>query len=409
MTKATSEHFRGFDGIRAIAILLVVLWHGASETRFPMPALGPLVPVVTMGWAGVDLFFALSGFLITSLLLREERRNLAATGHAHFSLKHFYIRRALRILPVFYVVFLLNTFLLSDYLPSVDGRHVLESRSPLGLWPYATFWGNYFFAYHPYFGSGAVYPGAGYGVLWSLCVEEHFYLLWPSFLAMVKTLRTRVLVAVALCLLMAAGRFIAQATQTGHMENIPQLSHERMDSILWGALGALLVDRIPAQTTIRRLLLLLLAGVTWLLVARGDLSALSRPSPFGISVGLTLLALIATVVLVELVQVPRSLLVRILDWAPIAWVGRLSYAMYLVHFQAIDLGRALLFQKPRAPTLLNFVLTQTVFVLLSIACAAVLHILVERPFLRLKDKFGTRRMPRSISRAAEASTSGRGQ
>jgi peptidoglycan/LPS O-acetylase OafA/YrhL len=70
-----------------------------------------------------------------------------------------------------------------------------------------------------------------------------------------------------------------------------------------------------------------------------------------------------------------------------AWVGRLSYAMYLVHFQAIDLGRQLVFTQPRAPTLTSFVLIQGLFVLLSVAGAVVLHILVERPFLRLKDRF----------------------
>jgi peptidoglycan/LPS O-acetylase OafA/YrhL len=384
---SSSTHFRGFDGVRAIAILLVVLWHGANATRFPIDALGPLGPVVTMGWSGVDLFFALSGFLITSLLLREERRCETATGQATFSLKRFYLRRALRILPVFYAVFLLNTYLFSGYLPCTDGQKVLASGSPLGLWPYATFWGNYFAAYHEVFGKGAVFPGSAYAVLWSLCVEEHFYLLWPSFLALVKSPRLRISVAVTVCLAMAIGRFIAQSGQAAHVENIPQLSHVRMDSILWGAVGAMVVDRLPSIATPRRLVLLLGAALIGGLVWRGDLTALSKPSPLGISVGLTLLALVSTTLLVELIKAPQSWLVRALEWSPIAWVGRLSYAMYLVHFQAIDLGRQLVFTQPRAPTLTSFVLIQGLFVLLSVAGAVVLHILIERPFLRLKDRF----------------------
>jgi peptidoglycan/LPS O-acetylase OafA/YrhL len=138
----------------------------------------------------------------------------------------------------------------------------------------------------------------------------------------------------------------------------------------------------------RRLALAVGAGLIVWLVARGDLTAVSRPSAFGIAIGLTLLALVSTVLLVELIKAPDSWLARALEWAPIAWIGRLSYAMYLIHFQAIDLGRQLVFSTPRAPTLTNFLLVQAVFVLLSVAGAAVLHILVERPFLRLKDRFG---------------------
>jgi peptidoglycan/LPS O-acetylase OafA/YrhL len=386
--RASHAHFRGFDGLRAVAILLVILWHGATTTRFPTGALGPLRPLVAMGWAGVDLFFALSGFLITALILREERRAEATVGQARFSLRRFYLRRALRILPVFYAVFFLNTYLFSGSLPSVEGRRVLDSASPLGLWPYATFWGNYFSAYHPHFGKGVVFPGTAYAVLWSLCVEEHFYLLWPSFLALVKPWRQRIGAAVVACLIMAILRFVSQSAPFGDPSSIPQLSHLRMDSILWGAVGAILIDRIPSRAGPRRLALAVGAGLIVLLVARGDLTAVSRPSAFGIAIGLTLLALVSTVLLVELIKVPDSGLARALEWAPIAWVGRLSYAMYLIHFQAIDLGRQLVFSTPRAPTLTNFLLVQAVFVLLSVAGAAVLHILVERPFLRLKDRFG---------------------
>jgi peptidoglycan/LPS O-acetylase OafA/YrhL len=218
-------------------------------------------------------------------------------------------------------------------------------------------------------------------------VEEHFYLLWPSFLALVKSPRLRISVAVTICLAMAIGRFIAQSGQATHVENIPQLSHVRMDSILWGAVGAMVIDRLPSIATPRRLVLLLGAALIGGLVWRGDLTALSKPSPLGISLGLTLLALVSTTLLVELIKAPQSWLVRSLEWSPIAWVGRLSYAMYLVHFQAIDLGRQLVFTQPRAPTLTSFVLIQGLFVLLSVAGAVVLHILVERPFLRLKDRF----------------------
>jgi peptidoglycan/LPS O-acetylase OafA/YrhL len=109
--------------------------------------------------------------------------------------------------------------------------------------------------------------------------------------------------------------------------------------------------------------------------------------------GLTLLALFSTVVLFELVKSPNTWLVRALDWGPLALVGRLSYAMYLIHFQAIDLGRILLYGKMRSPTTLNFVLMCGLFIVLTLATAALLHVLIELPFLRLKARFASARTP----------------
>lgn len=389
--------FRGFDGVRAIAILLVILWHGALVSHFPQAAMGPLRPLVMTGWAGVDLFFALSGFLITTLILREEQRSLARDGQPRFSLRRFYLRRALRILPVFAVVFLVNTFLLSEHLGSVHGRRVLESDSPLGLWPYATFWGNYFIQQNHLWSRAIVDPGEAYTVFWSLCVEEHFYLLWPFFLALVKRGHARIAVAVLACLAMAAARYLAHAYRWEHHLAIHSLSHFRMDSILWGALGALLVERLPAEARPRRLLLALLLAAIAALVALDDLAVIPAPTPQGISLGLSLLAVFSTALLIELVKAPDSLLARALEWAPLRVGGQLSYAMYLIHFPAIDLGRMVFFSKPRAPTLTNLLLSYGLFVFLTVAAAALLHILVERPFLRLKERFSPARAPRAAA------------
>jgi peptidoglycan/LPS O-acetylase OafA/YrhL len=386
--RATAPHrFVGFDGVRAIAILLVILWHGALWSQFPERAMGPLRPLVMTGWAGVDLFFALSGFLITSLLLREEQRNERAGQGTRFSLGRFYLRRALRILPVFFVVFALDVLVFSAYFPSAQTETVFANHSPLGLWPYLTFWGNYFAHLPQLWGRPITPPGEAFRVFWSLCVEEHFYLLWPLFLTLCKRWRVRVGVAVAACVLMSVGRYVARATNYETHLAIHGLSHFRMDSILWGALGALVIDRLPATPRPRRLFLVLGMAAIALLASTRALSVLPPPTPLGISLGLTLLAVFSTGLLVELVKAPTSGLARALDWAPLQVIGRLSYAMYLIHFPAIDLGRLIFFNKRRAPTLGNLLLSYGLFVFLTITAAAVLHFLVERPFLRLKDRF----------------------
>jgi len=382
--------FRGFDGIRAIAILVVMLWHTAIVTRFPGSAMGLLRPLVMTGWAGVDLFFALSGFLITSLLLREELRNSSLTGNRRFSLVGFYMRRSLRILPIFVVAFVLQTFVLSGHLGSLHGDRVLASNSPYGLWPYATFWGNYFSVWESVRMTGrVVQPGLSYQAFWSLCVEEHFYLLWPLLLTFVRKGVRRIWVALAVCLVMCLARFFARTEDWQSHEAIHVLSHYRMDSILWGAIGALVVEQLPAMASSkfnrpRRIALLLIAGLIATLIAVGGLTVLPPPSPLGSSLGLSLFAIWTTLLLLELVAAPQSWLVRVLEFRPLAVVGRLSYGMYLIHFQAIDLGSLLFFSSPRGPSVANLLLGYFLFVIIAVAAATVLHVTIERPFLCLK-------------------------
>jgi len=316
-----TKRFLGFDGLRAIAILLVVLWHSAIVIQFPQELMGPLRPIVMSGWMGVDLFFALSGFLITSLLLREEARNEEVGLGQRFSIGGFYLRRSLRILPVFLVVFLIQTFVLSGYLPSVNGDEILESGSAFGVWPYATFWGNYFVAWKSIWKNHlAVHAGLGYQAYWSLCVEEHFYLLWPVFLLLVKRSRLRIAIAVSACVLMCAARFVVRVEHLVPHQHIHTLSHYRMDSI-----------------------------------------------------------------------------VRILELRPLTFIGRLSYAMYLIHFQAIDLSGNIYAVEPSAPTISNLLGYFSLNVGISIAIAYVLHILVERPFLLLKERLRVRRVLQKVA------------
>jgi peptidoglycan/LPS O-acetylase OafA/YrhL len=387
------RRFRGFDGLRAVAILLVILWHAALVNQFPTDAMGALQPIVMSGWIGVDLFFALSGFLITSLLLGEERRRELSGLQRGFSIKGFYLRRGLRILPVFVTVFLVQTFFLSGHLASLNGDRIIAASSPFGVWPYATFWGNYFVAWKAIWATGKVVsPGNGYLAYWSLCVEEHFYLFWPLFLTLIRKEKLRISIALGACLAMCVARFFAQLHHWQPHQWIHMLSHFRMDSILWGSLGALLLESIPNLSAAvaarpRRLALGFIGAIILFLIEQGGLTVLPAPSAIGISIGLSLLAVWSTLLLVELAVAPQSWLARCLEFRPLAFIGRLSYAMYLIHFQAIDLGGMLFFAVPRDATATNLISAYVVYVAISVAIAYVLHMLIERPFLKLKDRF----------------------
>lgn len=381
---AQDKRFRGFDGVRGIAILLVIFYHGVLATRFPLDRHGLMRPLLLAGWTGVDLFFALSGFLITALLIREERSEASAGRAARFSLGKFYLRRACRILPAFYAVFALDAFAFSRaHLPSVN-----LSESSLGLLPFGTFWTNYWVGYgQRWFGPSWAFPPGGYLVFWSLCVEEHFYLLWPLFLLLARKSRTRVAVAVSIGATLLALRCLVVSTGWDQLIAVHYASHYRMDSILWGGTAAILSDRLRLADRWRRLLIAVGSASILTLVLTDTMSIVPLGRPMGFAVGYSILALTASLVLLELVARPRSWLARVLEFPVLVRLGRVSYGMYLLHLPMIDLGRVALFATPRMPTAMNLALALSLFVLIAYVAAWLLYRVVERPFWVIKDRY----------------------
>ncbi len=382
VVRSGPAHLRGLDGLRAVAILLVIVWHTTISIRFPSARLGVLRSIVFTGWAGVDLFFALSGFLITTLLLREERRSAAAGGPATFSLRNFYVRRALRILPVFYAVFALLTLGLSQ---SAVFRSVRVARVDAPLWPYALFVSNYYESYAQH--AAGASPGEAFQVFWSLCVEEHFYLLWPLTLRLVRGRGARVGLVMAVCAALPLLRYAVTATGLEATYTVHLVSHYRFDSLLWGALAAISADAAWLDDRARRWLLAGTAAACAALVTTLQLSVRPHGTPLGTAVGFSGLAIVGTLTVVDCVRRPDSLAVRALETRGMRLLGRLSYAMYLVHFPMIDLARAIYYPFSRAATLANLAGMIALTTALSAAMAAVLHVAVERPFLRLKERF----------------------
>jgi peptidoglycan/LPS O-acetylase OafA/YrhL len=371
--------FPGLDGLRAVAILLVIAWHGALRVNLPPWAMGPFKPFIYVGWAGVDLFFALSGFLITSLLLREEALDAAGGGPGRFRLSWFYARRALRILPPFFFVLVLNLvlfsatrFFASAQLPRVPPT-AMESLS------LATFWSNYYYTY-----AGVTAPGPAFLVLWSLCVEEHFYLMWPFLLTLVRGRRARLAIGFSVCALAAAARLLAARHHLDSAAAIHMLSHYRIDSILWGALGALLFDLLRLHRRASRTALALGVGASAWLFLTGALGP--TMTPLGHSLGLTVLASTSTLLVME-AAAGGSPLLRVLGLRPLREVGRVSYGMYLLHFQAIDVGARLVLTRASQPSVAAFAVLYALFVAIAFAAAWLMYRLVEKPFLDHSGRF----------------------
>jgi peptidoglycan/LPS O-acetylase OafA/YrhL len=385
------SRIRGFDGVRAVAILSVILWHTYIVLKFPRDLLGPIDFLVSSSWAGVDVFFALSGFLITTILLRDEdrgRHDQPFNKARRFNLKSFYVRRSLRILPLFYVVFLANTFLLplSSVFQSTRAGVILEKESFLSLLPFALFLGNYHGIYGPSLPWFAIYPGHAYSVTWSLCVEEHFYLLWPLFLYFTTEEKHRLRCAFVACGLVMIARFVSMTLGLEPHRALHVLSHYRIDSLLWGCIGALVARKKTLSPRNRRLLLLLFGGLGTALLASRQLSVIPTGTALGNSLGLTAIALATTLLLLEIHAEPHGLLTRTLELGPFRTIGRLSYATYLIHFQALDVTRVLLARTPLAAEWPILLLIAGLAASVSLGIAYPLHVLVERPFLALKER-----------------------
>lgn len=366
----------GLNTLRAIAILLVFMYHYmVFVSRAPTFGWAS-----TLGWVGVDLFFVLSGYLIANQIFS------GIAKRQQLSLKAFYIRRALRTLPNFYVVLALY-FLF----PVVMG-----GREPPALWRFLTFTQNY-----------QLQPGTAFSHAWSLCIEEQFYLLLPAVVLL--AVRTGKSIKLAWTLLIV-GIVAGIATRSvlwlqygreaggaiaGYHPNIYYSSFCRMDEFLPGVAVAMLKNfhRDAWERMLRWGQTTLAAGIGACAITAWALLNFYEIDDYGYGFFMTAfgysLVAICFAILVVAALSPNSLLhrVRVPGAAQLAaW----SYAIYLSH-KAV----AVILQSQLASYGVGSSSWQAVL-LISVACLLagwLLYRLVETPFMNLRD----RRFPTSFA------------
>ncbi|MDO5492359.1 MAG: acyltransferase family protein [Nesterenkonia sp.] len=355
----------GLDGLRALAVVLVLIYH-------LMPAWMPT------GMIGVDAFFVISGFLITSLLLKEGQNN------GYLSLPRFWVRRIRRLLPAILLLVLVTVpaalAVGGDALAGMD-RQVFGALSFTSNWTNIAAGNEYFTQSSPEL----------FTHLWSLAVEEQFYLLWPVVLAVMLTLlpgirRTR-WVAVGLAVASAAAMLVL--IQTG---SSPSRVYYGTDTHAFGLMaGAALALARPwvlqgAQSNnalqrrgARRLSRHVLGPAAVVALVWLSLSSVGEQPlwlhPWGL-VGASLLTLVALIAVVDDARRgSRGPFVRLLEVPLVVWIGQRSYGIYLWHWPVYVLF------VHAAPTLDPLVRAGLV-VVLSVAAAAASHRFVEQPVRR---------------------------
>jgi peptidoglycan/LPS O-acetylase OafA/YrhL len=308
-------HSPALDGLRGIALLLVLVFH-FTGVGGPLPG----------GWAGVDVFFVLSGFLITALVLDEKR------VHGHVALRRFYARRALRLLPALVALLVVWSLLLLAFndtswiaaTPSGNGHgSPVDVSAALGQVALVMTYGvNWLYA--------LAHGSAPLAHLWSLAVEEQFYLVWPAALLLLVRLpqARRSWPVLALAAVSAALPWFLYDGGDGQ-HRIYFGTDTRAVGLLLGAASALVWHRrrsrgLPSRMPTGR------AYAGLLVVAAVAVSVANVPAKF--LVAPALLGLAVAQVVPYLVDHPTSLLARAISPRWLVWVGKRSYGLYLWHY-----------------------------------------------------------------------------
>ena len=343
-----SGYLPSLDGWRAIAILSVICYHDRVHQFWIFTT----SLIHQYGDLGVDLFFAISGVLICSRLLEEERM----TGG--ISLKGFYIRRLFRICPPAWLYLMAYVVLSLFHLLPVDVGGVLASFLMV-----RNFW----------VGVAGDVPRTWYTIhFWSLSVEEHFYLILPSLLLFVKRRRAVLLgaLSVAVMIWVTLVTHFTALQKTG----IVLRTDMRIHALLIPAMFAVLLTRQKVRAFATRWLhpwvamVLFLAAFT--LLTRTHVHLLSLATMFVIPVGFPLLV-------ISTMLHPKSLGCRVLEWWPLRFVGHISYSLYL--------WQQMFFAGGRAPASWPLSVLQIfpLNYLAAFACAAASYYLVEKPLIRV--------------------------
>jgi peptidoglycan/LPS O-acetylase OafA/YrhL len=358
-------HKKGYrwdiQGMRAVAVLLVLLAHAQ-------------VPGFAGGFIGVDVFFVISGFLITGILLAD------ATKHRRVGFAHFYARRARRILPA------ATTVIVATAIASTLILNYYQAKSAL----VDSVWAGFFAANIHFASQGTNYFTAALATVsplqhyWSLSVEEQFYVVWPALLAVagfgVTALRRRARsgtepappstarIAVVLVALGAVSLYFSINQTASNPQSAYFSTIDRAWELVVGALLAVLlpqVGRLPDRVR---------AALSWIGLAGIVVAAMTFTSATAVPGWITLLpVLCAAAVITGGVGAPRGSTAGLLSMRPFRFFGAISYSLYLWHFPILILGAAYF------PFTLNLAQRLLLLVVATVV-ATFSYLFIERPF-----------------------------
>ncbi len=335
-------HIPALDGLRGLAAIVVVVFHVQNT---PLPG----------GFIGVGIFFVLSGYLITSLLLREYE------GTGQISLLRFYLRRALRLMPALWALLLITLLVVYVWDHSIFAREARDAGASL---LYASNWTR----------ALRTQDMRYFTHTWSLAVEEQFYLLWPAVLYVcIRRGGTRLVLRTALIVAACSWLWRIVLLIVGARWRRVYGLDTCLEFPMWGCALAAWLHGKNAIALPRRCAVAALAAIIFAAVMPQ-----SGETGFFYYFAYTAVTWLAAALILDAVHNPHSCVRRILCWPPLMQLGVVSYSVYLWHFVCcIFLERM---QASGLAAQMGTIAWGTLLALLSFA-------LIERPFLRLKARF----------------------
>lgn len=368
---AAGDRDLALDGLRGVAILGTVACHFSE--RIALPLTNWFTAIVDMGGYGVDLFFVLSGFLITRILLRTR-------DNPRF-LSTFFARRFLRIMPLYYAVLIVVFGLAAMGVTSVQRAVDGADQRQLWWWLYAV---NLLDSFT------GTWHGGILAHFWTLSIEEQFYLVWP-FIVALGGRRAIIITSCILVVLAPALRCIAYSNNW--ITTALLFTFCRIDGLAAGSLVACVLLDKPYAPSARRIARLMFWGsavaMAYLAWAYGPSLSQLEPS-FGTAIISAFVVMFASVVITSVVA-PRSLLGRVLSLRFLRVLGKYSYGMYVFHLiirPEVDRWLPLFVVREHVPLAPIAIMVRIAVGLVgSFACAYLAYHLLEKHFLRLKRFF----------------------
>jgi peptidoglycan/LPS O-acetylase OafA/YrhL len=350
------HYYPAIDGLRGLAILLVVAYHNYGFLGY-----------TNFGWLGVDLFFVLSGFLITNIILVEKE-------DPNF-LKKFYIRRVLRIFPLYYLFLIIFLWILPS-LGIAKNELKYYTSNQAWLWTYLQNWKFSF----------DLAPDAKLMThLWSLGVEEQFYLLWPLTIILVKSKRALIAIMLSLVAGLIFTRFILWSNHYENFNYTTLYTFTRFDGIFLGSTLALLYNYRPGLITkLFTFIVLGLAAINFIFYFSNN-----SDYPYFAFVGYTTFCTLFVLLLNEILN-NNHIINRIFNNRVLIFFGKVSYGFYLFHWPIFVFSQPYVskwlkgFSLEGRPLQL---LTATLATLLGLLISILTYFTIERYFLGLMKNF----------------------
>lgn len=299
---ANRTYYPALDGLRGLASLLVVIYHN----------FGFINHYFFFGWLGLDIFFVLSGFLITDILL-------STLGKPHF-LRNFYVRRTLRVFPVYYLSLILFLVVL-PHVPGIPVKFDYFVRNQAWLWTYLQ---NWLYIFYP--------PNQSFlNHLWSLAVEEQFYLLWPLAVLLIKK-PVYLFIFISLLLLLTIG--MRCWVWIHHFEGLAYYNlytFTRIDGICIGCMIAIL-QHINFRFLQKNTSLIVFAFAILNFIFYFINERYNNSFPYLAMVGYTTFAMIFGLLIYDIINHGSRVLTALFNIPLLKFFGRISYGCYIVHW-----------------------------------------------------------------------------